>query len=595
MKKSGGLQAIRGIAVVLVVLFHLGFARFRNGWIGVDIFFVLSGFLMWELYRDSILSGHVVEFYRRRLKRLLPALSVLLIFSNILFFRFLPHERQLLVKEIFLSNIFASNINYWMGDQYFSNGSLRPLLNLWSIALEIQFYFFFPLVVFIIKQSRIRFFLLFVISFVAFLILSQISPQTSFFLLPGRLWEFLMGMLVGIVLKAKLKFHPNFNLVLTFIFIFLALTLGLTLDKRQTFVFQVMSVILFSLLIWAGWCSRDGKIVSFTFGKLGDYSYSIYLIHFPLIVLIAYQPFLGNPVGLKDSHVLGLFGFLVIFLSWLLKRFVEDSNFLKQKFEKLWGISLGLSFFLLILQPLTTNVGFNTEEVSISNASKDRGEFRCGLLFRLPLLNDPSKTCLLPESLAGSEKVLLIGNSHANAIKEAVVRALPTKSVYLLNENNPLNSTNVENYKLAISNLRPKTIILHSSASSTNFDALRNLLRFTESQGVEFVVIDPVPTPGFDVPSTAYKLRKEKNALVNFQDSRFTLETYTLRNRVELDLYSKLVYSHKIVQIPVADLFCTPFCQIVDSKTLKPLYFDYGHLTKTGAFKTISRIRNTLA
>lgn len=594
MKKSGGLQAIRGIAVALVVLFHLGFARFRNGWIGVDIFFVLSGFLMWELYRESILNGHIVEFYRRRLKRLLPALSVLLILSNFIFFRFLPHERQLLIKEIFLSNIFASNINYWMGDQYFSNGSLRPLLNLWSIALEIQFYLFFPLIVLIIKKSRIRFLLLFTVSFVSFLLLSQISPQTSFFLLPGRLWEFLMGMLVGIVLKAKFKYHPNFNLVLAFSFAFLAITLGSHLDSRRTVVFQVISVILFSLLIWAGWCGRDGKIVTFTFGKLGDYSYSIYLIHFPLIVLIAYQPFLGNPVGIEDSHILGLFYFLVIFLSWSLKRFVEDSDFLKQNFEKLWGISLGLSFLLIILQPLITNLGFNAKEVSISNASNDRGEFRCGLLFRLPLLNDPSRTCLLPESLEGSEKVLLIGNSHANAIKEAVVRALPTKSVYLLNENNPLSSTNIGIYKLAINNLRPKTIILHSSAMSTNFDALQNLLRFTESQGVEFVVIDPVPTPGFDVPSNAYKLRNKKNALVDFQDSKFTLETYAISNRVELDLYSKLVYSHKIVQIPVADLFCTPFCQIVDSKTLKPLYFDYGHLTKTGAYKTISRIRDAL-
>ena len=573
----------------------MGIPPFHNGWVGVDIFFAISGFLMWELYRNSILNGRIAEFYIRRLRRLLPALSVLLIISSVMFFfRFLPYERRLLVNEISAANIFASNISYWLGDQYFSNGSLRPLLNLWSIALEIQFYLLFPFMVLFIKSSKTRFIFLFVVSLLSFLVLSVVSPQTNFFLLPGRLWEFLMGILIGIVIRRKIKYHPNFTFLLVLSLLFLGLTLGLSLNNSQTVVFQVITVSIFSLLIWAAWSSEDRNIILVLLSKLGDYSYSIYLIHFPLIALIAYQPFLGNPKGIYGYRNLILFSTSLIFLSWLSKRYIEESNFLKGNFVRLWGVSLSLSVIMLLLQPITLSVGFNSSQLAVSDASRDRGDFRCGLLLRVPLLNDPSKTCLLANSTAGLQKVLLIGNSHANAIKEAVVEALPSKSVYLLNENNPLSSLNLKTYEAAIMNLRPKTVILHSSAGSTSRKALDRLVRFAKGRNIEFVVIDPAPTPGFDVPSRSFDLLDDRQALVNYMDAKFSLETYMANNKAELDFLSQLASAGKIIQVPIVDLLCNPYCQIVDSRSLRPLYFDSEHVTKTGASKLISRIKTAL-
>ncbi len=594
MNKSNQLQSLRGIAVALVVLYHLGFSQFHNGWVGVDIFFVISGFLMWELYRNQILKGNFSDFYIRRLRRLLPALSVLLIVSNFLFFvRFLPYERALLIGETVAANFFASNFNYWMGDQYFSNGSLRPLLNLWSIALEIQFYLIFPLIVSFIRYSKTKFVFFFTLSFVTFILLSVVSPQTNFFLIPGRLWEFLIGALVSIIIRKRLKYRPNFNLFLVFGVIYLTLTLNLTLNTYQSTTFQVGTVCIFAILLWASWNSTDRNVALYALGKLGDYSYSIYLIHFPLIVLIAYQPFLGNPYGIRSSLELLLFVFLLTFLSWLSKHRIEDSNFFRQNFIKVWGISLSITLLFLLTKPLILNLGFNNEEVAISSASKDRGDFRCGLLHRLPLLNDPSKTCLLENSPDNSQKVLLIGNSHANAIKEAVVEALPNKSVYLLNENNPLTSLTFNTYGQAIDRLQPKVVILHSSAGSTDLKVLEDLLKFTKKLNIKFVVINSVPTPGFDVPTKAYSLFKSDRNLTEFKESSFTIQSYYSINRKELNFLSRLASNKEILQIPVADLFCNPFCQIVDSQSLKPYYFDYGHVTKTGASKLISRI-NTL-
>jgi len=99
MSKSIHLQALRGISVVLVVLFHIGAPLFTNGWVGVDIFFVISGFLMWHLYADKISQGQVGTFYIKRLRRLLPALAVLILFSTLIFyFVLLPNERHLLIN-----------------------------------------------------------------------------------------------------------------------------------------------------------------------------------------------------------------------------------------------------------------------------------------------------------------------------------------------------------------------------------------------------------------------------------------------------------------------------------------------------------------
>jgi peptidoglycan/LPS O-acetylase OafA/YrhL len=595
MNKSNQLQSLRGIAVALVVLFHMGFSQFHNGWIGVDIFFVISGFLMWELYRNPILKGNYADFYIRRLKRLLPAISVLLIISNFFFFfRFLPYERGLLTSEIATASIFASNVNYWMGDQYFSNGSLRPLLNLWSIALEIQFYLLFPFLVRFIKSSKARFVFLFTLSFLTFILLSVVSPQTNFFLLPGRLWEFLMGVLVAAFVRVNIKYRPSFILLFLVGLAFLAFTLGLSLNRNQYIAFQIGTVCIFALLIWASWTATNKNIVFSALSKLGNYSYSIYLIHFPLLVFIAYQPFLGNPSGIRGYRDLLLFVSLLAVLSWLSKHYLEDSVFFRRNFIKVWGVSLSFSILLLFLQPLMLTIGFSNKEVAVSNASTDRGEFRCGLLLRLPLFSEPSKTCLLDNSLGGSKKVLLIGNSHANAIKEAVVEALPTKSVYLLNENSPLNSSTLETYKVAISELLPTVVILHSSSGTTDLKVLEDLLKFTKNLNIEFIVIDSVPTPGFDVPSTAYRLLQADRDLNNFKDSNFTIQSYRSKNRNELDLLSRLASNKEILRISVADLFCNPFCQIVDSQSLKPLYFDSEHLTKTGASKLISRINTAV-
>ena len=133
----------------------MGFNAFRNGWIGVDIFFVISGFLMWHLYVDQIMNREITGFYIKRLKRLLPALSVSILISGLAFIPRLPiGQRNSLIDELSAASLGLSNIYYWLIDQHSSNSELRPLITLWSISLELQFYLLFPIIVFLTMRSK---------------------------------------------------------------------------------------------------------------------------------------------------------------------------------------------------------------------------------------------------------------------------------------------------------------------------------------------------------------------------------------------------------------------------------------------------------
>ena len=156
----------------MVVLFHMGFYPFRNGWIGVDIFFVISGFLMWHLYVDHIMNRKLIGFYTKRLKRLLPALSISILLSGLAFIPRLPaSQRTSIIEELSAASLGLSNIYYWLIDQHSSNSELRPLIALWSISLELQFYLIFPFIVFFVKKSTRKLFCLLCINFIVFLVL----------------------------------------------------------------------------------------------------------------------------------------------------------------------------------------------------------------------------------------------------------------------------------------------------------------------------------------------------------------------------------------------------------------------------------------
>ena len=357
LNQSIRIQALRGISVLLVVLFHMGFNTFRNGWIGVDIFFVISGFLMWHLYVDQIMNREIIGFYIKRLKRLLPALSVSILIAGLAFIPRLPFsQRNSMIDELSAAILGLSNIYYWLIDQHSSNSELRPLITLWSISLELQFYLLFPIIVFFTMRSTKKLSWLLSSSFILFLILGYFTYETKIYTLPGKLCEFLLGMVVASNLQkfeySRRKFQAaNFSFL-----IFLVISLFVVLNDRNNMIWQVFAACISASYILFGFYNNDKNLLVIFLAKIGDFSYSIYLIHFPLFVFISYSDGLGNPNQLESYSTTMIYLIVLGIISWVMKKFVEDNEWFRDNFLHLFLITLTLALCLSLFKNQIVNL-----------------------------------------------------------------------------------------------------------------------------------------------------------------------------------------------------------------------------------------------
>lgn len=206
MKYRSEIDGLRALAVTSVIGYHAGFPGFIQGYLGVDIFFVISGYLITGILLGDIENGwkSVLNFYQRRIRRIFPALVVMLAITLTVGFAVdTPARLENLGAAGATTAISASNIFFWKSVDYFSQLSLQsPLLHTWSLAVEEQFYLFFPLLLLTTRLSQnLRFGLIVIFAFLSFILtflMLQWKPSAAFYLLPTRAWELLAGALVSI-------------------------------------------------------------------------------------------------------------------------------------------------------------------------------------------------------------------------------------------------------------------------------------------------------------------------------------------------------------------------------------------------------------
>ena len=329
------IQLLRGIAVLAVVLYHANLVPLRHGYLGVDIFFVISGFLITSIVLKGLHAGtfSFIGFYLRRARRLLPALYCTLAITSLLGVWFLT-ERQWLDyrSQLYGALSFTANLVLPFQTGYFDDAAVsKPLLHIWSLSLEEQYYFLLPLLLFLVarRYHGIALAAVFAISFGLcqyLLTLSSTLPWAptvapadwAFYLLPTRAWELLAGSLVAWCMLHFPGLAVPVVLKRAALVVLLAL-LWLSLDNRMLGVNAWLAVFLTCLLI----AGRDNWVPDSVLARavetVGDWSYSLYLVHWPLLAF-AHSAFLGV---VPRSVTLGLV-VAAFLLSYLQFRYVEQ-------------------------------------------------------------------------------------------------------------------------------------------------------------------------------------------------------------------------------------------------------------------------------
>jgi len=201
------IDGLRAVAIISVVAFHTRLSLFRGGFVGVDVFLVISGYLIGSIvYRDIAEARFsIARFYERRAKRILPALFGVLIFSYITAFVLLsPSELRDFCAEAVAAVSSSANIYHWLKSDYFSSGAeFNPLLMTWSLGIEEQFYLVFPLALLLIhkcaKRSSYRWIVFATaLSFICSVVCVRVDPSAAFYLLPTRAWELGIGVVIAI-------------------------------------------------------------------------------------------------------------------------------------------------------------------------------------------------------------------------------------------------------------------------------------------------------------------------------------------------------------------------------------------------------------
>lgn len=411
-----------------VILFHAGVAGFSGGFVGVDVFFVISGYLITSIIHDHLRAGDfsLLSFYERRARRILPALFfVVAVCLPLAWVILSPLALQEFSKSVMAVPVFASNILFWRETGYFERASeLKPLLHTWSLAVEEQYYLVFPLFMALLWRFGRRFLVpgLVCVALVSFALAQWASiryPTAAFFLLPTRGWELLFGALVALYL-AKRPAVPGNQILSLFGLVLIALAAALY-DEHTPFpgihaaapVVGTCLVILFA---------REGTLVHRLLSSrvlvfIGLISYSAYLWHQPLFAF--YRSNGAVPVTTPGMLALALLAFVLAWGTW---KFIENPFRRGSRVPSRWipGLAIAASATVLAigLAGLLTN-GFIDRYHGIRRGIAE-AEFIGGsyVIARFDALQNVA----FDPDVAG-RKVVLVGDSYAKDIINAVFEA----------------------------------------------------------------------------------------------------------------------------------------------------------------------------
>lgn len=437
------IDGLRAVAVLPVILFHAGVPAFGGGFVGVDVFFVISGYLITGILLNDLAQQRfsIATFYERRARRILPALFVVM--AACLPFAWLwlpPEDLEYFARSLIGTALFGSNINFWLESGYFDAASeLKPLLHTWSLAVEEQFYLLFPLLLLALRHRSRRATLL-VLSggtLASFALAdwgAHHHPSANYFLLPGRAWELGIGCVLACAQAGSAPSPRGRALREAGALLGLALIAGAValLDGDTPFPGRhaLAPTLGTALLIL---CARPDTLTGRILGSrvlvgTGLVSYSAYLWHQPLFAFARYQ---GLEAG--DSAAIAACIALTFLLAWLSWRYVEQPFRQRDRFTAR-AIALlaaaGIAAFIAIGWAILAHKGFEKRIALPAHvvASFNRPARLDACFDKTDIATRVDWHCRLGDASA-APSFLVLGDSHAYSLLDAFDEAARAQGI----------------------------------------------------------------------------------------------------------------------------------------------------------------------
>jgi len=625
IKYRADIDGLRAVAVLLVFAYHLGIRRFSGGFVGVDIFFVISGFLISSVIFSELntSSFSLLSFYERRMRRILPALFVVLIGTAVLAYKFfLPSELSDFGKSLLASTFSFSNIYFLHQSGYFdAPAATKPLLHTWSLAVEEQFYVFLPLFLIGVRKyfpRRQTILVLFaaLISFGLSAVGAFRSQEATYYLAHTRAWELLLGTLLAMGYFPELSTRLLRN-VASLSGVILILLAGMLFTAATPFpgIAALLPCVGAGLIIAAGKSGPSvvGQVLSLRpFVFVGLISYSLYLWHWPVIVFQGTDGFLINGFTPKLTKlVLTVTSFVLATLSW---KFVEQP-FRNRGFNlsrvAIFRFASVAALCLLILGAgivATNGLPFRYPVDAVKVASfmensdrKTDAQYRAGTCFltsKNTYMDFSPSICLQEDP--HKRNLLLLGDSHAaqlwyglDSIFQEVnlMQATASGCKPTVNQSSSADRMCSRLMGYIFSDFlkanRVDVLVLAARWDASDSGALKQTLMWAHERGMKVILFGPIVQYDSALPRLLALSIKSNNPAIP------ALHRIAYYERLDADMAQLAQIDPDVRYISYFKMLCGHNSCVEYADSGVPLQSDYGHLTSNGSVLVARKIRDT--
>jgi peptidoglycan/LPS O-acetylase OafA/YrhL len=587
------IDALRAIAVLMVIFYHAKINFFKGGFVGVDIFIVISGYVITKLFFFNNYS--LKNFIEKRIRRLFPALMLMILTTTLFSYFFLLPIHFMNLGQSLIANMFSiSNFLFFYQTNYWDSAVLtKPLLHTWSISLEIQFYIFISIIFLLFRNYFLKIILFFFFISIFLIIffdntVFEINFRefnlNNYFLIFARLWEFLLGSIIAFVLNIKkydnyLKksnFFHNFGLLVILISLFIVQTPN-NYPNLSTFIPVLGSAI----IILSSNNQNSYSLLNNSFLiHIGKISYSLYLWHFPIFIFFLYRfdfnlSFLNKIYALLITYFISLISFKFVELPFYKKKFLQKKYFFLL-------ITLGFVFILILGVLISSQILKSKLHLNYLKIKNDFPNYN----FQIP------KRIVLDNQFTNSSKIkiLVCGDSHGFDLVYALQSNSEIKKKYEIELSSFGSCLNDTSLKINKSDYVLSSIQIEGIRYN-KFEDIEKLYKIVKTKyNKKFIIVSA--TPEFQTDSdlllnylVKYNIRKDDliNNIPSINRYFYNNLKFNITNiNNKLFIISKKL---NVIFLNKFDYICDKefkFCYGVDQEG-KKLFFDYSHYTNDGA------------